>query len=71
MLWVLCLSGLTNLSTRKRQSWSYWGEQDVKTTMIYTHVLNVGRRVSAVRWTGYELHQSGYVMRIRITFRDK
>lgn len=47
------------------------GHYDVKTTMIYTHVLNRGPGVFAVRWTHSELPQGGGVMRIRIRTRDK
>ena len=34
------------------------GHYDIRTTMIYTHVLHRGRQVFAVRWTGWE-KQSG------------
>ena len=34
------------------------GHADVRTTMIYTHVLNAGGAASGVRWTAYEGHRA-------------
>jgi hypothetical protein len=47
------------------------GHRDVKTTMIYTHVRNLGPGVLAVRWTDVEPPYGGGVMRICIRTRDQ
>jgi hypothetical protein len=46
------------------------GHGNVKTTIIYTHVLNEGQGVFAVCWTDFEPLYGGGVMRICIRTRD-
>ena len=46
------------------------GHRDVKTTMIYTHVLNRGQLESAVRRMGWESIQIGGIILIRIRYQN-
>ena len=49
---------------------SPWLHSDVKTTMMYIHVLNSAAwQAFAVRWMDFEPPYGGVVMRIRIRYR--